>query len=122
MPAPYELLDFGYGRKLERIGGVVVDRPSPPAESSRPRFSQLWSSANARFERTGGDRGHWHSADALPADWGFEAEGLNFRLLLRPTPYGHVGVFPEQQENWRWMADRIRSRLNAWSTSDIRRR
>jgi 23S rRNA (cytosine1962-C5)-methyltransferase len=30
-----------------------------------------------------------------------------FRLLLKTTPFGHVGVFPEQQGNWRWIAERI---------------
>jgi len=23
-------------------------------------------------------------------------------LLLRPTPFGHIGVFPEQLDNWAW--------------------
>lgn len=29
----------------------------------------------------------------------------SFRLPLRPTPYGHVGAFPEQAPNWRWLAE-----------------
>ena len=33
----YQLLDFGAGRKLERFGPYVVDRPSPAAEGVRQR-------------------------------------------------------------------------------------
>ena len=27
------------------------------------------------------------------------------RLLVRPTPFKHVGVFPEQATNWGWLVD-----------------
>ena len=37
----YELLDFGDGRKLERFGEVVVDRPCPAAEGASEDRSRL---------------------------------------------------------------------------------
>ena len=54
----YELLDFGAGRKLERFGPYVLDRPSPPAERVARRRPQLWADASARYDRAG-DRGRW---------------------------------------------------------------
>jgi 23S rRNA (cytosine1962-C5)-methyltransferase len=101
----YELLDFGNGRKLEQFGSIRLDRPSPPADAARPTRPQLWSTADARFQRTGGERGQWHSAAALPGSWMLNCEA--FQLVLKPTPFGHVGVFPEQQANWRWIAQRV---------------
>jgi len=31
----YSLLDFGEGRKLERFGNIIVDRPSPQATNKK---------------------------------------------------------------------------------------
>ncbi|MEL6895294.1 MAG: hypothetical protein AAFP90_04250, partial [Planctomycetota bacterium] len=28
-----------------------------------------------------------------------------FAMPIRMTPLGHIGIFPEQQSNWRWLAD-----------------
>jgi 23S rRNA (cytosine1962-C5)-methyltransferase len=47
----YELLDFGRGRKLECLGGVVVDRPSPVAVDQAVAQRSLWNAARARFTR-----------------------------------------------------------------------
>jgi 23S rRNA (cytosine1962-C5)-methyltransferase len=48
----YELLDFGDGRKLERFGSHVLDRPSPAAQAASKRFPDIWTKAIARYERT----------------------------------------------------------------------
>ena len=50
----YELLDFGRGRKLERFGEVLLDRPSPAAEEAAVQSPALWNAAHARFDRAGG--------------------------------------------------------------------
>ena len=70
-PDQYELLDFGGGRKLERFGPWVLDRPSPPAEPARVRSPELWAEADARFERAEGQQGQWiATADRpLPESW-----------------------------------------------------
>ncbi len=108
----YELLDFGIGRKLERFGGVTLDRPSPAAADILSQNSHLWSTAAARFiaERSAatagcGQRGHWHSLKTLPATWKIEHPPFGF--ALRPTETGHVGIFPEQAENWDWIAAQL---------------
>jgi len=102
----YQLLDFGHGRRLERFGPVVLDRPCPTAESIRPAASGRWSLANARFERTGAEQGQWTLRGDPPQHWTIAHHGLI--LELKRTSFGHVGLFPEQAENWDWIAERIK--------------
>ncbi len=104
----YELLDYGQGRKLERFGDVSVDRPSPAAEGAVPTRPQAWKAATVRFERTTGESGRWSPRGAVPASWSFCDEDLHF--LLKPTPFGHVGLFPEQRTNWRWIRQQVARR------------
>ena len=103
-PQQYELLDFGQGRKLERFGGTVVDRPCQVAEASRAPVAP-WHDAVARFPGKGG---RWQLARQLPEPWLLQFGQLVFEL--RPTDFGQVGVFPEQATNWDWLARRLRTR------------
>lgn len=102
----YELLDFGQGRKLERFGAWVLDRPSEPAIGGRPRRPELWKSADARFEASP-PRGRW-SPDVAGRTWTISFAGLRFEV--KPTPFGHVGLFPEHAAVWSALAERCRSR------------
>src|SRR3979411_327972 len=99
--ADYQLLDFGEGRKLERFGAYVVDRPAPAVAEVRRSQPELWSQATARFElhgdQRGGERGRVLPADAAPQRWTVGFGPLSFEL--KPTDFGHVGVFPEQAAN-----------------------
>ena len=98
----YELLDFGDGRKLERLGGVVVERPCPAAETASPQDSS-WQ-ADLAYRRRGRTEGVWSGPE--PDAWRLAADG--FSLQLRCTPFGHLGVFPEQADNWRWIQRQVR--------------
>ncbi|MCA9149539.1 MAG: class I SAM-dependent methyltransferase [Planctomycetales bacterium] len=101
----YQLLDFGAGRKLEQFGPWRLDRPCPAADSLRQANPDLWSTANARFERRDGETGKWRigsqGAGTFGTPWLVRFD--KFALQLRPTPFGHIGVFPEQVENWRFI-------------------
>ena len=106
----YELLDFGAGRKLERFGKFILDRPSPAADAFSKQSPELWQTAMARFERTTAENGVWHPHEtlpdtALPGSWMIKHGTVNF--LIKPTDFGHTGVFPEQQSNWDWLAEQI---------------
>ena len=46
----YELIDFGGGRKLERFGAFVLDRPCPTADRCQPSDPDGWERADARFQ------------------------------------------------------------------------
>lgn len=106
-PDQYELIDVGQGRKLERFGPYVLDRPCVAAADHAPRLPDEWRQAHARYERTSGDEGVWRGIDALPRCWTIRHEP--FALEIKPTPFGHLGVFPEQATNWDWIAERVRT-------------
>ena len=101
----YQLLDFGDGRRLERFGPVVLDRPCPAAETIRPAAPGLWSSADARFDRSEDEPGQWTLRGDPPQPWTI-AHG-RISLELKRTDFGHVGLFPEQAENWDWIAGQV---------------
>ncbi len=104
-PDQYQLLDFGRGRKLERFGQFIVDRPSPAADGLAPADSQQWRAADAKFERTAGDQGRWRWKSAQRESWPLTHGPTTFEL--KPTDFGHLGVFPEQAANWDWLAQRV---------------
>ena len=93
----YELLDAGDGRRLERFGKHVVDRPAPGAFEARSEPA-AWAVADLRFER---ERG-W-SGSSEP--WPIEVDGLP--IELRPAAGGQVGMFPEQLTLLPWLRDRV---------------
>jgi len=103
MTTGYELLDAGDGRRLERFGDLVVDRPAPDAVEPR-RDPPAWAGADLRYERDGG----WLAAgEEVPASW--ELADGDLRFELRPTPTGQVGLFPEQASNRAWVRDVVAS-------------
>lgn len=95
----YELVDFGAGRKLESFGGRLVDRPSPAALEFSKRQPARWSQAISVFET---QERAWHHRDPWPSDDTLDCG--EFRMPISPTPFGHVGVFPEQRVNWDWIS------------------
>ncbi len=88
----YQLLDSGDGRKWERFGEYILNRPSPTA---------VWRpsgkiEADATFSRDGGNK--WTYTRKLPPSWTIELEGI--LLKIAPTEFGHLGVFPEHAKLW----------------------
>ena len=96
----YELVDFGDGRKLERIAGRLIDRPCPAADGFE-RSLNRWPEADAVFELTKGHRGIWRHTHLWQDAWPYREPFGVFDLAL--TPFGHIGVFPEQRDNWNWL-------------------
>ncbi len=99
--ADYGLIDSGHGRKLERYGDYRFIRPEPQA---------LWAPASNSWEADGefipgSDQdggGQWHHKTKLPQHgWSSEWEGLTFNT--RPTPFRHLGYFPDMAPVWQWM-------------------
>lgn len=103
--AGYDLLDSGGGRKLERIAGVLVDRPSPPALWSPRLDAVAWQQATSRCERTDDGGGFWRHRAAEPSglELTWSCAGRDLRFALRFTSFGHCGVFVEQAPVWRWL-------------------
>jgi 23S rRNA (cytosine1962-C5)-methyltransferase len=102
-PRQYELLDFGDGRRFERFGPFVLDRPCPAAEGIRR--AAPWTQADARFDRGDGEQGQWTLRGEVESTWTIGHAPLVFEL--KRTGFGHVGLFPEQAENWDWLAAQV---------------
>jgi 23S rRNA (cytosine1962-C5)-methyltransferase len=105
----YELLDSGDGRKLERFGNCVLERPAAQAVWKPEKPDAVWAKADARFDRVEGNR--WHGRTKLPEEWEADIEGIRFRLSS--TDFGHLGVFPEQRPMWNWIRETCSKRKKA---------
>ncbi|MCF7852940.1 MAG: class I SAM-dependent methyltransferase [Simkaniaceae bacterium] len=98
----YELIDTGNGKKLERFGKHLLDRPCFQA-IWEPKLSQKeWDAAEYCFSREG--QNHWKKK-GRDHSWGIEFETLQFKLV--PTDFGHIGLFPEHARLWSWMKPHI---------------
>lgn len=97
----YALIDFGEGRKLERFGEILLDRPCPAAGQAQRLLPQAWCSSRIVV----GSSGKVLRGELPSSPWQIQFCGLRFQLAL--TPFGHVGLFPEQASNWRWLLNRI---------------
>jgi 23S rRNA (cytosine1962-C5)-methyltransferase len=99
-----ELLDAGDGRRLDRFGPRVVDRPAPSAQWPARLPSADWSAADLLFERGSG----WAGSDPTP--WTVDVDGLT--VELRPTEAGQVGFFPEHATFWAWLRSALVGRAD----------
>lgn len=58
------------------------------------------------FERVDSKTGKWkkqaNENGKVPDEWTIEHGGLTF--LIKPTSFKHIGIFPEQVENWEFIA------------------
>lgn len=99
---PYELLDFGDGRKLESLAGYIIDRPSPAAVGVKPASPRRWANADAKFDSA---TKRWSFRRPFPKSLLIDCD--RFVMPVQPTPFGHIGIFPEQAANWRWLADQV---------------
>ncbi|MFU8847918.1 MAG: class I SAM-dependent methyltransferase [Opitutales bacterium] len=102
----YELLDSGHGRKLERFGKVVLDRPCAQAVWA-PQNPKLWKQADAFFTRKQGLE--WRGRDQLPESWIAAVNGI--KMKLSTTDFGHLGVFPETRAMWDWITETLQAEV-----------
>lgn len=98
----YRLVDSGGGRKLERFGSILVDRPEPQA-LWRPRLERArWQEAHAIFAAADDEEaGKWRRDKVVPESWPISVESI--RMLGRLSGFRHLGLFPEQLPHWLWM-------------------
>ncbi len=97
----YGLIDCGHGRKLERYGPHRFIRPEPQA---------LWAPASADWQADGefvpgsdeDGGGQWHFNTRLPRD-GWTGQWAEVRFTMQPTPFRHLGFFPDMAPVWTWM-------------------
>lgn len=104
----YELLDSGHGRKFERFGDYTLARPCAQAIWKPTLSVKEWQSASATFDRADGNQ--WHNRGNLRREWQITTAGIRF--ILSGTDFGHLGIFPEQISQWKWIQKTIQ-KLNA---------
>lgn len=105
----YELLDSGFGEKLERFGDFVLARPDKEALWNKDLNKKVWDTANFHFEREG-QKTKWKIKKGTPDEWKIKYQNLTF--LLKPTSFKHIGLFPEQIVNWMWMEKLIKKEIS----------
>ncbi|NRA69137.1 MAG: class I SAM-dependent methyltransferase [Pseudobacteriovorax sp.] len=98
----YRLIDSGHFQKLESVGPFRFVRPSPQAVW-RPKLDEKhWKNVDAIYKRFPGGDGKWTVYNKkLPSAWVIDFEGQKFQL--KRTDFGHLGVFVEQDSNWKKM-------------------
>ncbi len=104
--ADYELLDSGEGRRLERYGEYILDRPDPQCIWRKNHGDDLWRKADAVFQKKDGKE-EWVTKDTFPHQWKLSYNELSFYARL--TPFKHTGVFPEQSLQWEFMKEKLQS-------------
>jgi len=99
----YALIDFGAGRKLERFGDYLIDRPAPHATEKphNTHWQADWIYSGARVTD-----GEWTAQrDNLPTDWQMTMSGQVMHCHLGKG--GQVGVYPEHAACWQWISERF---------------
>ena len=113
--ADYKLLDTGKGEKLERFGKYIFVRPYEDAVWSKTLGEKEWGKADGKF---------WSSKVGAKAGWKFsphvrhvgdkwEMEYRGIKFWATPTPFRHLGFFPEQASHWDFIEATISARISA---------
>ena len=115
----YELIDSGDYEKLERFGKYIIRRPEPQAVWRKSLPDKEWEdAADATFKKEkgkasqdGNDKGVWVQKNGMPDQWfiNYQYKEMKLRFRLGLTSFKHVGVFPEQSENWDFIYDTVQS-------------
>ena len=107
---------------MERFGEYILIRPEPQAIWRRQQSADDWSrQAHAHFTREQKDKfrfsddvkGGWKKLKPMPESWQltYTSDKFEVKLRLALTGFGHVGIFPEQGENWNF----IHSSVTKWA-------
>ena len=122
----YELLDTGEGEKLERFGPYIFVRPYEDAvwpKALTKEMKELWNRADGKFwSSKQGAKSGWKFNHKIEKKWimeykparhasqGDASGGIKF--LASPTPFRHLGFFPEQASHWDFIEEKIRARVS----------
>lgn len=113
----YELIDSGDYEKLERFGKYIIRRPEPQAVWRKALPTKDWDTMSDAFfkkekgrnSQDGNDKGEWILKKGMPDQWyvSYQYKDMNLKFRLGLTSFKHVGIFPEQAENWNFIYDSI---------------
>ncbi len=109
----YELLDTGEGEKLEKFGKYIFIRPFEDAvwpKALTKEVKEKWAKADGKFwsSKVGAKAGWKMSKAGFDIkEWEMEYKGIKF--FASPTPFRHLGFFPEQAIHWDFIEEKIKS-------------
>lgn len=103
----YELIDAGGNKKLERWGDIITIRPERNAYfGSKITHAEWKQRAHFEFIESSSTKGEWLALkEDLPASWHINYHDLKLKLEL--TQFKHIGLFPEQSINWKFIDEHI---------------
>lgn len=110
----YELIDSGNFEKLERFGKYYLIRPEPQAIWNPDLSPSEWekrSNAVFKIEKNDPEKGRWILKKGMPEQWwiSYSFQGLDIKFRLGLTSFRHIGIFPEQAENWDFIFQSLNS-------------
>ncbi len=115
----YELIDSGDFQKLERFGKYTLIRPEPQAiwkkgltdEEWKKQASAVFVRDSAKARKSSREDEGWTYFQKPTQRWPlkYEYKEMQLTMSLQFTSFGHVGVFPEQAENWDFIYDTVTS-------------
>lgn len=100
----YDLIDSGEGRRLERFGKYILDRPDPEVLWQKTLPEIEWQKADAVF------KDKWVNKNNVPERWQLSYNEIKFWAKL--SPFKHTGVFPEQDWQWDYINNQISKSAN----------
>ena len=97
----YELIDFGYSKKLERFGNFTFVRPDSQAIAEPCLDKKIWERADGIFNSSSDEeKGSWKLSRNVSEFWDVKYNDIKIKTI--PTPFRHLGFFPEQSVHWEW--------------------
>jgi 23S rRNA (cytosine1962-C5)-methyltransferase len=124
----YELLDTGEGEKLERFGKYIFVRPYEGAVWQKTLSEKEWNKNDGKFwsSKKGAHTSRarlvakatevgWKLKTKITDKWEMEYKGIKF--LATPTPFRHLGFFPEQASHWDFIEEQIKEAISRGSPS-----
>ncbi|TSC61938.1 MAG: 23S rRNA (cytosine1962-C5)-methyltransferase [Parcubacteria group bacterium Gr01-1014_48] len=101
----YVLLDTGNKLKLEEVGTYRIIRSEPRAWW-KPRLPKsVWDKAIAVYDKE--DKKEWVFKKEIPKEFTLPFDGLMIKLQFLKSSK-HIGIFPEQTDQWNFIRDCIR--------------
>jgi len=101
----FELLDSGHYHRLEKYGDLVLARSEPRAWWAPELPESEWAKADAAYDQEEG--GEWAYRTKVASSKKLDFDGAT--AILKMTRMSkHIGVFPEQSRQWRWVSVKIK--------------
>lgn len=105
----YALIDSGNFEKLEKFGSYILRRPEPQAIWSPFLPEKEWKQKNIiQFEPTSSHSGNWIGNKIENWNIDYQTDEYKLKFHLSFTKFKHIGIFPEQAENWDFIYHKVK--------------